>query len=71
MAKRRKFSYQLKAKVALEALRAGETIQVNTWKRQTVGGMADVFARSGKTEGLTDATGKFGPSAIANTYQGS
>ncbi|WP_216339672.1 hypothetical protein [Roseovarius sp. PS-C2] len=71
MAKRRKFSGQFKAKVALEALRDGETIQVNTWKRQTVRGMADVVARSGKTERLTGATGKFGPPEIANTDQGS
>ncbi|MEO9902968.1 MAG: transposase, partial [Roseobacter sp.] len=30
-------------------------IQVSTWKRQAVEGMADVFARCGKSEGPTEA----------------
>ena len=67
MAKRRKFTDQFKAKVALEALRGDKTIQeiaarhqvhpnqVSAWKRQAVEGMADVFARGGKPEGLTEA----------------
>ncbi|TYC63986.1 transposase [Rhodobacterales bacterium] len=56
-----------KAKVALEALRGDKTIQeiaakyqvhpnqVSTWKRLAVEGMADVFARGGKSEGPTEA----------------
>ena len=67
MAKRRNFTDQFKAKVALEALRGDKTIQeiaakhrvhpnqVSTWKRQAVEGMADVFARGGKSEGPTEA----------------
>ncbi|EAV40691.1 transposase [Stappia aggregata IAM 12614] len=67
MAKRRNFSDAFKAKVALEALRGDKTIQeiaakyqvhpnqVSTWKRQAVEGMADVFARGGKSEGPTEA----------------
>ena len=66
MARRRKFSDQFKAKVALEALRGDKTIQeiaakhqvhpnqVSQWKRQAVDGMADVFARGGKAEGPSD-----------------
>ena len=67
MAKRRKFTDQFKAKVALEALRGGKTIQeiaakqqlhpnqVSTWKRQAVEGMAGVFSRGGNSEGPTEA----------------
>ena len=67
MAKSRHFSDAFKAKVALVALRGYKTIQeiaakyqvhpnqVSTWKRQAVEGMADVFARGGKTEGPTEA----------------
>ncbi|WP_299296486.1 IS3 family transposase [uncultured Tateyamaria sp.] len=67
MAKRRKFTDQFKAKVALEALRGDRTIQeiaakhqvhpnqVSTWKRQAVEGMADVFSHGGKPEGPTEA----------------
>jgi len=67
MAKRRKFTDQFKAQVALEALRGDRTVeeiaakhqvhpnQVSTWKRQAVEGMADVFARGGKAEGPTEA----------------
>jgi transposase len=63
MAKRRKFTDQFKAKVALEALHDDKTIaakhqvypnQVSTWKHQTVEGMANVFARGGKPEGPTE-----------------
>ncbi|UWR08987.1 transposase [Ruegeria sp. B32] len=67
MAKRRTFTDQFKAKVALEALCGDTTIQeiaarhqvhpnqVSTWKRQAVEGMPDVFARGGKPEGPTEA----------------
>ena len=63
MAKRRKFTDQFKAQVALEALRGDRTIheiaakhqvhpnQVSTWKRHAVEGMAGVFARGGKPDG--------------------
>ncbi len=56
MAKRRNFTDQFKAKVALEALRGDKTVQeiaakhqlhpnqVSTWKRQAIEGMADVFS---------------------------
>lgn len=67
MTKRRRFSDQFKAKVALEALRGDKTIQeiaakhqvhpnqVSQWKRQAVEGMADVFARGGKADGPSEA----------------
>ena len=67
MAKRRKFSDQFKAKIALEALRGDKTIQeiaakyqvhpnqVSTWKRQAVEGMAEVFARGGRAQGPSEA----------------
>ncbi len=67
MAKRRKFTDQFKAQVALEALRGDRTIQeiaakhqvhpnqVSTWKRQAVEGMAGVFARGDKPDGPTEA----------------
>jgi len=66
MAKRRKFTDQFKAKIALEALRGDRTIQeiagrhqvhpnqVSTWKRQAVEGMAEVFSRGSKAEGPTE-----------------
>src|SRR6056297_1023981 len=66
MAKRRNFTDQFKAKVALEALRGDETVQeiaakhqlhpnqVSTWKRQTIDGMADVFS-GGKQSCPTEA----------------
>ncbi|MEP1930040.1 transposase [Shimia sp.] len=56
MAKRRNFTDQFEAKVALEALRGDKTVQeiaaqhqlhpnqVSTWKRQAIEGMADVFS---------------------------
>ena len=62
MAKRRNFTDQFKAKVALEALRGNKTVQeiaakhqlhpnqVSTWKRQAIDGMADVFS-GGKQSG--------------------
>jgi len=66
MTKRRKFSDQFKAKVALEALRGDRTIhevaakhrlhptQVSTWKRQAVEGLSGVFSGSGKPEGPSE-----------------
>ena len=57
MGKRRNFTDQFKAKVALEALRGDKTIQeiaarhqlhpnqVGQWKKQAVEGLADVFSR--------------------------
>jgi len=59
MSKRRNFSAEFKAKVALEALRGEKTVaelaskhgvhpnMVSQWKRQAVDGLADVF--SGKS----------------------
>ncbi len=56
MTKRRKFTPEFKAKVALEALRGDRTIQeiaaryevhpnqVSTWKRQAMDGLGDVFS---------------------------
>ena len=73
MAKRRNFTDQFKAKVALEALRGDKTVQeiaakhqlhpnqVSTWKRQAIEGLADVFS-GGKQSG---------PPEIMNTDQGS
>ncbi len=55
--KRRRFSGELKAKVALEALRGERTLQeiaaqyqvhpnqVGAWKRQAVEGLAEVFSK--------------------------
>ena len=65
MAKRRNFTDQFKANVALEALRGDKTVQeiaakhqlhpnqVSTWKRQAIDGMADVFS-GGKQSGPTE-----------------
>ena len=56
MTKRRRFTADFKAKVALEALRGDKTIQeiaarhkvhpnqVSTWKRQAVDGLGEVFS---------------------------
>jgi transposase-like protein len=56
MTKRRNFTADFKAKVALEALRGDKTIQeiatrhkvhpnqVSTWKRQAMGGLGEVFS---------------------------
>ena len=66
MAKRRSFTDQFKAKVALEALRGDKTVQeiaakhqlhpnqVSTWKRQAIDGMADVFSGGGKPTGPSE-----------------
>ena len=62
MGKRRRFSADFKARVALEALRGDRTIQeiaakykvhpnqVSTWKRQAVEGLGDVFSGKRKRE---------------------
>ena len=56
MTKRRKFTPEFKAKVALEALRGDRTVQeiaaryevhpkqVSTWKRQAMDGLGEVFS---------------------------
>ena len=56
MTKRRRFTAELKARVALEALRGDKTVQeiaakcevhpnqVSTWKRRAVEGLGEVFA---------------------------
>ena len=56
MTKRRRFTAEFKARVALEALRGDRTIQeiaakhkvhpnqVSTWKRQAVDGLGEVFS---------------------------
>ena len=56
MSKRRRFSGELKAKIALEALRGDRTLQeiaskhqvhpnqVSTWKRQAIDGLGEVFS---------------------------
>ena len=84
MAKRRNFTDQFKAKVALEALRGDKTVQeiaakhqlhpnqVSTWKRQAIEGMADVFA-GGKQIGPTEAElkelyAKIGRLAVENDF---
>ena len=60
--KRRKFTDNFKAQLALEALRGDRTIQeiaakhnvlptqVSTWKKQAIAGMADVLAKGGASD---------------------
>jgi transposase len=84
MAKRRNFTDQFEAKVALEALRGDKTVQeiaakhqlhpnqVSTWKRQAIDGMADVFS-GGKQSGPTEAEikelhAKIGRLAVENDF---
>jgi transposase-like protein len=62
MTKRRKFTPEFKAKVALEALRGDRTIQeiavrhkvhpnqVSTWKRQAMDGLGEVFSNGADQE---------------------
>ena len=69
MAKRRKFTDQFNARVALEALRGDKTVQeiaakhqlhpnqVSTRKRQAIDGMADVFS-CGQQSGPAEAAVK-------------
>ena len=82
--KRRKFTDNFKAQVALEALRGDRTIQeiaakhnvlptqVSTWKKQAVDGMADVFAKGGaSTEHETEVKelhAKIGRLAVENDF---
>ena len=84
MAKRRNFTDQFKAKVALEALRGDKTVQeiaakhqlhpnqVSTWKRQAIDGMADVFSggmQSGSTEAeVKELHAKIGRLALDNDF---
>jgi len=69
MAKRRRFTGQFKAKVALEALRGERPVQeiaakygvhpnqVSTWKKQAVDGLSGVFSdKAEKTERDQEAT---------------
>ena len=47
--------------------------QVSTWKRQAVDGLADVFARGGKADGLSEAEvkdlhAKIGKLAVENDF---
>lgn len=63
--KRKRYSAEFKAKVALEAIRGEMTVaqlgakhgvhqtMINAWKKQAVGGMAGVF--SGKVEAVETA----------------
>ncbi len=63
MAKRRKFTDQFKAKVALEALRGDKTIQeiaarhkvhpnqVSAWKRQAMDGLGAIFSNGADKAG--------------------
>ncbi len=84
MAKRRNFTDQFKAKVALEALRGDKTVleiaarhqlhpnQVSTWEPQAIEGMADVFS-GGKQAGPTEAEvrelhAKIGRLAVENDF---
>ena len=58
--KRRNFSPEFKARVALEALSSEQTLselsskygvhpnQISTWKKQAVDGLADVFSSKGR-----------------------
>jgi len=67
MTKRRKFSDQFKAKVALEALRGDRTIQkiaakhrlhptqINTWKKLAVDGLSGVFSEGGKPQSPSES----------------
>ena len=64
--KRRTFSSEFKAKVALEALKEQETlnqiaarydvlpVQVSQWKGQLLGGASGAFARKGEREKLLE-----------------
>ena len=85
MTKRRSFSDKFKATVALEALHGDKTAQeiaakgqlhptqVNTWKRQTIEGMAGVFSdKIKKTENkdgeIKDLHAKIGLLAVENDF---
>jgi transposase len=63
MTKRRRFTAEFKAKVALDALRGDKTIQeiaarhrvhpnqVSTWKRQALDGLSEVFSNGAERPG--------------------
>ena len=63
MSKRRRFSGELKARIALEALRGDRTLQeiaskhqihpnqVSTWKRQAIDGLGEVFSNGVERRG--------------------
>jgi len=84
MGKRRNFTDQFKAKVALEALRCDRPLQaiaaqyqvhpnqVGQWKKQAVEGLADVFSR-GQQPGISEAEvkdlhAKIGRLAVENDF---
>ena len=62
MSKRRRFTGEFKARVALEALRGDKTVQevaskhkvhpnqVSTWKRQAIEGLGEVFSNGSERE---------------------
>tara|TARA_R110002020_G_C16184383_1_gene765080 strand:- start:916 stop:1194 length:279 start_codon:yes stop_codon:yes gene_type:complete len=82
--KRRKFTDNFKAQVALEALRGDRTIQeiaarhnvlptqVSAWKKQAVEGMADVFAKGGANDDreaeVNELHAKIGRLAVENDF---
>ena len=71
MSKRRRFSGELKAKIALEALRGDRTLQeiaarhqvhpnqVGAWKRQAIEGLAELFSK-GSERRARDHEGEVG-----------
>ena len=71
MSTRRRFSSDFKAKVALEALRGGKTIQeiatrhkvhpnqVSAWKQRAVEGMKEVFSK-GRSGRVATTRGRYG-----------
>jgi len=82
--KRRKFTDNFKARVALEALRGDRTIQeiaarhnvlptqVSAWKKTAVEGMADVFAKGGGNDDreseVKELHAKIGRLAVENDF---
>ncbi len=68
--KRRNFSPEFKARVALEALSSEQTLselsskygvhpnQISTWKKQAVDGLADVFSSKGRQAKETSHQGE-------------
>ena len=82
--KRRKFTDNFKAQVALEALRGDRTLQeiaarhnvlptqVSAWKKQAVDGMADVFAKGGGNDDreaeVKELHAKIGRLAVENDF---
>ena len=82
--KRRKFTDNFKAQVALEARRGDRTIQeiaarhnvlptqVSAWKKQAVEGMADVFAKGGGNDDreaeVKELHAKIGRLAVENDF---